>query len=167
MHSKNHSYAISSRFSPRSAAFAHNGGYVSDQSSYSYNQSDAPLRFIVIRHAERIDITYGAGWTRYAFNSAGQYYPFADNMPPSLPYRTNWQDYDVDTPLTANGLKQAWNVGNVLAKYNLPVTACYTSPAFRSIQTADQILDGMGRRGETILHRTELDRSRSLQELFR
>ena len=88
-------------------------------------------------------------------------------MPPSLPYRTNWQDYDVDTPLTANGLKQAWNVGNVLAKYNLPVTACYTSPAFRSIQTADQILDGMGRRGETILHRTELDRSRSLQELFR
>ena len=144
------SYLNSSHPYSRSSGLAHAGGYASDQSSYSYHQADVPLRFIVIRHGERIDVTYGAGWTKHAFNYSGQYYPFADNMPPALPYRTNWQDYDVDTPLTANGLKQSWNVGNVLAKYNLPVTACYTSPAFRSIQTADRILDGMGRRGEII-----------------
>jgi hypothetical protein len=106
------------------------------------------LRLIIIRHGERVDVTFGGGWTQHAFKYGGQYYPFAANMPASLPYRNNWLEYDVDTPLTANGLKQSWNVGNVLARYNLPVTACYSSPAFRSIQTADQILQGMGRKGK-------------------
>ncbi|CAF0895705.1 unnamed protein product [Rotaria sp. Silwood1] len=113
--------------------------------------SEPPLRFIIIRHGERVDVMYGAGWTQRAFDRAGRYYPFDANMPPSLPHRANWLDYDVDTPLTANGLAQSWNVGNVLARYNLPVTACYSSPAFRSIQTADGILEGMGRKGHVPL----------------
>ena len=123
----------------------------SDQNSSGYGSSsdanDPPLRFIIIRHGERIDVVYGAGWTQRAFNSSGQYYPFDGNLPPALPFRTNWQDYDIDTPLTVKGLSQSWNVGHVLARYNLPVTACYSSPAFRSIQTADRILEGMGRKG--------------------
>ena len=91
---------------------------------------------------------FGAGWTQRAFDASGRYHAFDPNMPPSLPHRTNWLDYDVDTPLTAKGLSQSWNVGSVLHRYNLPVTACYSSPAFRSIQTADRILEGMGRKGK-------------------
>jgi hypothetical protein len=124
---------------------------VNDESGYyssSTEGGDAPLRFIIIRHGERVDVMYGGGWTQRAFNQAGQYYPFDANMPPSLPHRANWVDFDVDTPLTAKGLSQSWNVGNVLARFNLPVTACYSSPAFRSIQTADRILEGMGRKGK-------------------
>jgi hypothetical protein len=123
-------------------------GYYSSSYVSGNDVSDVPLRFIVIRHGERVDVIYGAGWTQRAFDHAGNYYPFDSNMPPSLPHRKNWIDYDVDTPLTAKGLSQSWNVGNVLARYNLPVTACYSSPAFRSIQTADRILEGMGRKGK-------------------
>jgi len=123
-------------------------GYYSSSYGSGSDASDAPLRFIIIRHGERIDVMYGAGWTQRAFDYNGQYYPFDSNMPPSLPHRKNWIDYDVDTPLTAKGLSQSWNVGSVLARYNLPVTACYSSPAFRSIQTADRIIEGMGRKGK-------------------
>ena len=123
-------------------------GYYSSSQASNSEFSDAPLRFIIIRHGERVDVMFGGGWTKRAFNQAGQYYPFDPNMPPSLPPRAHWEDYDVDTPLTAKGLSQSWNVGNVLARYNLPVTACYSSPAFRSIQTADRILKGMGSKGE-------------------
>ena len=124
---------------------------MNDESGYyspaNDTSSDAPLRFIVIRHGERVDVMFGAGWTQRAFDQVGKYYPFDANMPPSLPPRRNWLDYDVDTPLTTKGLAQSWNVGNVLAQFNLPVTTCYSSPAFRSIQTADRILEGMGRKG--------------------
>ena len=149
-----------SRFNPlgifrKQSALYDGSNLTSEESDYysssyvsSSKRNTEPLRFIIIRHGERIDVTYGAGWTRYAFNQHGQYFPFAPNMPAALPYRENCFDYDVDTPLTANGLKQAWNVGDALAKYSLPVTACYSSPAFRSLQTADCILQGMGRKGK-------------------
>jgi hypothetical protein len=130
----------------------YNSGYLtSEESDYYGNnggRNDAALRFIIIRHGERLDLAHGPGWTRHAFNYNGQYYPLHSNMPPSLPYRMNWLDYERDTPLTANGLKQSWNVGNTLAVHNLPVIACYASPALRSIQTADRILAGMGRKGK-------------------
>jgi hypothetical protein len=119
----------------------------SDYYTSNSGRNDASLRFIIIRHGERMDNTYGAGWTQRAFGYNGQYYPLDGNMPSTLPYRMNWYDYEIDTPLTANGFKQSWNVGNTLARYNLPVVACYASPAIRSIQTADQILAGMGRKG--------------------
>jgi len=122
-------------------------GYQSSSYASGSETSDAPLRFIIIRHGERVDVMYGAGWTQKAFDQTGRYYPFDANMPSTLAPRAKWIDYDVDTPLTAKGLTQSWNVGNVLARYNLPVTACYSSPAFRSIQTADRILEGMGRKG--------------------
>ena len=151
MYSKLNSYFHPSRSLPRQSSVYDGDNLTSEESDYygsAGSGNKAPLRLIIIRHGERVDVTFGGGWTQHAFNHAGQYYPFAANMPPSLPYRANWLDYDVDTPLTDNGLKQSWNVGNVLARYNLPVTACYSSPAFRSIQTADQILEGMGRKGK-------------------
>lgn len=148
----------SSRSLRRQASIEQQAAFAPDESDYSSSASaasDVPLRFIVIRHGERVDVTFGGGWTKYAFNSAGQYFAFAPNMPPSLPYRANCFDFDVDTPLTANGLKQSWNVGSVLANYQLPVTACYSSPAFRSIQTANGILEGMGRKGSSRVSRPD------------
>lgn len=129
----------------------YNSDYLtSEESDYygsRYARNHAPLRLIIIRHGERMDVTYGPGWTQRAFAYTGQYVPYDGNMAPALPYRMNALDYEVDTPLTANGLNQSWNVGNTLAKNDLPVVACYASPAIRSIQTADQILNGMGRKG--------------------
>jgi broad specificity phosphatase PhoE len=129
----------------------YNSDYLTSEESGYYRsyggRNDAALRFIIIRHGERVDATYGAGWTQRAFSYNGQYYPFDGNMPLALPYRMNTLDYEIDTPLTANGLQQSWNVGDSLARHNLPVVACYASPAIRSIQTADQILNGMGRKG--------------------
>src|SRR4051812_4513275 len=76
-------------------------------STWSNNSSqEKPLRFIVIRHGERVDVMFGAGWTQRAFGY-GYYMPFDPNMPQTLIPRANWQDYDVDTPLTAKGLSQS------------------------------------------------------------
>jgi hypothetical protein len=151
MHSKFSGYFRPSRSLQHQSSLYTTEYLTSEESDYyssSSNRNDPSLRFIIIRHGERVDNTFGAGWTQHAFNYIGQYHPFDANMPPSLPFRTNWLDYTVDTPLTANGLKQSWNVGSDLARYNMPVVACYSSPAIRSIQTADQILEGMGRKGK-------------------
>jgi hypothetical protein len=146
---------FSGYFRPRSvrsrSSLYNSENLTSEESDYygsNSGRNDAALRFIIIRHGERVDLTYGAGWIQRAFNYTGQYYPFDGNMPPTLPYRMNMLDYEIDTPLTSNGLKQSWNVGNTLARYNLPIVACYASPAVRSIQTADQILGGLGRKGK-------------------
>ncbi|CAF1245305.1 unnamed protein product [Adineta ricciae] len=150
MHSKLSEYFRPSRSyhhqqqQPSPPTMHYNGYLTSEESNYYGN--DPLLRFIIIRHGERMDNTYGHGWTQHVFNYHGQYYPVDGNMPPALPMRSNWIDYEADTPLTRNGLQQSWNVGNTLAKYNTPVVACYSSPAIRSVQTADQILGGMGRK---------------------
>ena len=126
----------------------------SEESGYynsSSSRNDMCLRFIIIRHSERVDKKYGPDWTQYSFDSIGQYYPCDANMPSTLPRRVNWLDYEVDTPVTSNGLRQSWNVGNTLALYNLPLVACYSSPALRSIQTADKILEGMSRKSKRLL----------------
>ena len=46
-------------------------------------------------------------------------------------------------PLTENGLNQARLHGEELARLGIKITHCYSSPALRSIQTADKILEGM------------------------
>lgn len=125
----------------------------SDYNTSNHGRNDAALRFLIIRHGERVDATFGPGWTQRAFDYTGHYHPFDGNMPPILPFRMNRFDFEIDTPLTANGLKQSWTLGNTLARHQLPIVACYASPAIRSIQTADQILTGMGRKGkDTYIH---------------
>jgi ubiquitin-associated and SH3 domain-containing protein len=65
-------------------------------------------------------------------------------MPKILPKRDNPNDYDFDTPLTEIGLLQAKLSGEELAKNGIKIKHMYSSPALRSIQTADKILEGMG-----------------------
>jgi broad specificity phosphatase PhoE len=65
-------------------------------------------------------------------------------MPKSLPQRDNPKfDYLFDPPLTEMGLHQAKLTGEELLSQGITIAHCYCSPALRSIQTADKILEGM------------------------
>lgn len=66
-------------------------------------------------------------------------------MPKTLPHRDNPKyEYSYDPPLTEMGLHQAKLTGEELASQEITISHCYCSPALRSIQTADKILEGMG-----------------------
>lgn len=64
-------------------------------------------------------------------------------MPKDLIPRENPYDFEFDPPLTENGLNQAKLHGEELARLGIKITHLYSSPALRSIQTADKILEGM------------------------
>lgn len=64
-------------------------------------------------------------------------------MPKTLPNREDISDFDFDPPLTEIGLLQAKLHGEELASKGIKITHVYSSPALRSIQTADKILEGM------------------------
>jgi bisphosphoglycerate-dependent phosphoglycerate mutase len=77
-------------------------------------------------------------------------------MPKSLPKRENPKfDYLFDPPLTEMGLHQAKLTGEELLSQGITITHCYSSPALRSIQTADKILEGMNLK-KTVPIRIEL-----------
>ena len=58
--------------------------------------------------------------------------------------RENPFEFDFDPPLTEIGLLQAKLHGEELARIGIKIKYIYSSPALRSIQTADKILEGMG-----------------------
>jgi hypothetical protein len=98
---------------------------------------------MIVRHAERVDSYYGLNWVENAFTFNGIYCRFDYNMPKDLIARENPYDFEFDPPLTENGLNQARLHGEELARLGIKITHCYSSPALRSIQTADKILEGM------------------------
>ncbi|CAF0863689.1 unnamed protein product [Didymodactylos carnosus] len=97
------------------------------------------LRIIITRHGERVDFAVGEGWTNPTNGRS-------DPRIPHLPPRLNYEDWEFDSPLTVNGEAQSLRVGQRLLRTGLPIDYCYSSPAFRSIQTADKILESQGRR---------------------
>ncbi len=60
-----------------------------------------------------------------------------------LPHRNDPNEFELDPPLTEIGLLQAKLNGEELAKNGITINCVYCSPALRSIQTADKILEGM------------------------
>ncbi|CAF3151300.1 unnamed protein product [Rotaria socialis] len=103
----------------------------------------AKTKLIIIRHGERVDVLFGDNWFQEAFDRAGNYRRFHTNLPISLPYRQNFQDYRYDPPLTELGLIRSFRTGEALYRTGLRIDHCYSSPSLRCIQTADAILDGM------------------------
>lgn len=83
-------------------------------------------------------------WIENAFTYNGAYVRFDYNMPQDLIPRENPYDFEFDPPLTENGLNQAKAHGEELARLGIKIRHMYSSPALRSIQTADKILEGMG-----------------------
>jgi len=102
------------------------------------------MRFVIIRHGERVDRYFGPNWYKLAFNQYDQYRPYHRNFPPHLPRRSNKRAWALDTPLTASGLNAAKNLGEILASKNFHPNYVYSSPAMRCILTTIQILKGLG-----------------------
>lgn len=64
-------------------------------------------------------------------------------MPKFIPNRDDVNEYEFDPPLTEVGLLQAKLIGEELSNKGIKINHVYSSPALRSIQTANKILEGM------------------------
>ncbi|XP_018645579.1 hypothetical protein Smp_151720 [Schistosoma mansoni] len=117
------------------------------QSSVKRHTQNKSRQMYVMRHAERVDITFGHGWITQCFNHKGVYRRFNLNLPPWLPTRTDCFEYILDSPITQIGLFVSAETGRALADAGVYFTACYCSPAFRCVQTACELLRAMGRVG--------------------
>uniref|UniRef100_A0AC35F5S4 Uncharacterized protein n=1 Tax=Panagrolaimus sp. PS1159 TaxID=55785 RepID=A0AC35F5S4_9BILA len=100
-------------------------------------------RVIMFRHAERMDRVFPS-WIRQS-NSNGSYRPYNSNQPSKLPKRQNGLSaYDSDPPITEIGKIVAELSGKSLMKSHTKISAIYSSPAFRCIETAQIIAKESG-----------------------
>jgi broad specificity phosphatase PhoE len=106
--------------------------------SHNQNRNNHSQRVIVVRHGERVDSIFGRDWMN------NQEYRHHRNMPDIIISRAEKMHHQFDPPLTKDGLEKAKLVGEEMAKKGIIVDFIYSSPALRSIQTADKILEGMG-----------------------
>jgi len=63
-----------------------------------------------------------------------------------LPTRSYLHHYVIDVPLTNRGRMHAFKTGKSLLANGYQADICYTSPSLRCVQSADGILNGMGRK---------------------
>ncbi|XP_053696188.1 protein UBASH3A homolog [Sabethes cyaneus] len=101
-------------------------------------------RVYVVRHAERIDMTFG-NWIPDSFDDAGTYVRKDLNMPQSLPSRKP-SLWELDSPLTNLGCYQASLTGDAMKEAGVRIDHVFSSPSFRCIQTASSILESLGMR---------------------
>jgi broad specificity phosphatase PhoE len=111
-------------------------------------QHNYDLRLIILRHAERVDQSLGSDWYDKVFGGVPsapiQAYKHP-SLPQRLPFRSNTLLYIFDPPITRSGEQQSFFKGQQLARAGATVDYCYSSPASRSIVTANAILKGMNR----------------------
>lgn len=103
------------------------------------------LRIVITRHGERADFTLGENWFQEMQQNRRQ-----NPAVSPLPRRNNPNEWNNDSPLTTRGERQAASVGQKLLQLGCPIDICYSSPAYRSIQTANKILEAQGRRSVPI-----------------
>ncbi|XP_008825635.1 ubiquitin-associated and SH3 domain-containing protein A [Nannospalax galili] len=97
---------------------------------------------LVVRHGERVDQVFGKSWLQQCSTTDGKYYRPDLNFPPSLPRRSNGiKDFENDPPLSSCGIFQSRLAGDALLDSGIRVTAVFTSPALRCVQTAKHILE--------------------------
>jgi broad specificity phosphatase PhoE len=102
------------------------------------------LRIIVTRHGERTDLALGPGWSRHKQN--GHIDPRVSYLAP----RADFREWEYDPALTVKGERQGRSTGRKLFELGCAIDYCYSSPAYRSIQTATQILRGQNRKAVPI-----------------
>ncbi|CAF2647956.1 unnamed protein product [Rotaria sp. Silwood2] len=133
--------------------FPYGNEMYSDSQSQSISQVNRhvlpvmkPLRIIIIRHAERADAALGSDWSKKSFDRSGRYIRFSEHLPDALPTRSYLHHYVIDVPLTNRGRMHAFKTGKALLFNGYAADICYTSPSLRCVQSADGILNGMGRK---------------------
>ncbi|CAF1261247.1 unnamed protein product [Adineta steineri] len=103
------------------------------------------LRIIITRHGERADFAIGKQWLSKVQQN-GSYDPRISH----LAERPHFRDWTYDSPLTVEGENQSAHVGKKLLHLGYPIDYCYSSPAYRSVQTATGILESQGRKAVPI-----------------
>lgn len=103
------------------------------------------LRIIITRHGERTDLALGKEWASELKRNGGR-----DPRIPRLTPRSDYREWRYDPSLTVDGENQSASVGRKLLRMGYPIDYCYSSPAYRSIQTANKILESQGRRSVPI-----------------
>ena len=103
------------------------------------------LRIVITRHGERADFALGSSWYRRMKRNG-----IHDPRISPLPIRSKPDEWTYDPPLTREGEQQSAHVGRKLKKLGFNIDYCYSSPAFRSIQTATKILESQGRKHVSI-----------------
>uniref|UniRef100_H0VNQ5 Ubiquitin-associated and SH3 domain-containing protein A n=1 Tax=Cavia porcellus TaxID=10141 RepID=H0VNQ5_CAVPO len=97
---------------------------------------------LVVRHGERVDQVFGKYWLRQCSTTDGKYYRPDLNFPRQLPRRSSGlSDFERDPPLSSCGTFQARLAGNSLLDSGVRITAVFSSPALRCVQTANHILE--------------------------
>uniref|UniRef100_A0A8C4Q8G8 Ubiquitin associated and SH3 domain containing B n=1 Tax=Eptatretus burgeri TaxID=7764 RepID=A0A8C4Q8G8_EPTBU len=118
--------------------------------SFNGQTGDLQLHLTVIRHGERVDVTFGRHWLARNLDSNGTYIPKDLNLPPFLPVRpAGHRAQQLDPPLTRVGQLQAQLTGEAMRDKRVPVDAVFCSPALRCVQTAHYIIKGLGLVGLT------------------
>ena len=108
-----------------------------------------PQKLLVVRHAERVDSTFGAGWLDQVFEkNTGIYRRLNLNLPKKMVNRREIKDFLFDPPITELGLHECKMIGEELASQGIRIQHVYASPALRCVQTADKILEGLQMRDE-------------------
>lgn len=103
------------------------------------------LRIIITRHGERADLAIGKQWASELRKKGGR-----DPRIPHLTRRADYREWNYDSSLTIEGERQSAHVGRKLLELGYPIDYCYSSPAYRSVQTANKILESQGRKAVPI-----------------
>ncbi|XP_005099706.1 protein UBASH3A homolog [Aplysia californica] len=103
-----------------------------------------PRKLFVIRHAERCDFAFFRKWFEKSFDATGKYCRFNINCPRKMVPRASFKDFNKDCPLTEIGKAQARITGEAIRDSGETVSFVYCSPALRCVETATEILKGLG-----------------------
>lgn len=96
---------------------------------------------LVMRHAERVDFTFGHNWVQSCFDEKTKEYKRRDlNQPSTLVNRSDPNEFLFDTPLTLIGLYQATLTGKALEAAQVSLVSIYCSPSLRCVQTCTNVM---------------------------
>ena len=117
---------------------------VNDSDDYDDCESPRPRQVFVMRHAERVDMTFGHDWLQQFFDSNGGYHRRNLNLPRRMPTRRGGpKNFSQDSPITEIGVHQAKLTGESLWAHGISVSHVFCSPALRCVQTANSVIEGL------------------------